>query len=108
MNILADVSMMRELADAAGSYYGDKYFEAERGTKDRAWYGFKMQQANAVFWALRAKEQNERARSPLYSGDDAISKAERSSIRAEAKLSDARAKDYYEKSEAKRQQWLSL
>jgi hypothetical protein len=108
MNILADVSIMRELADAAGSHYSDKYFEAERGTKDRAWYGFKMHQAHAVYWALRAKEHNERARSPLYSGDDAVSKAERGAIRAEAKLSDARGKDYYEKSEANRAKWLSL
>ena len=108
MNILADVSMMRELADAAGSFYGDKYYDAELGSKDRAYYGFKMHQANAVFWALRAREHNERARSPLYSGDDAVSKAERGAIRADAKLADARAKDYYAKSEAKRAKWQSL
>ena len=108
MNILADVSIMKDFADKAGSYYGDKYLEAELGSKDRAWFGFKMHQANAVFWALVGKERNEQARSSLYAGDDAVSKAERAAIRADAKLYQARAKDYYAKAEAKRAKWRSL
>lgn len=108
MDILSDVKTMQDLADKAGSYYGDKYWEAEMDSKDRAWYGFKMHQAHAVYWALAAKERNNKARSPLYAGDDELSRAERYSVKADAKLYQARANDHYAKAEANHEKWRTL
>ncbi len=108
MNILSDGKLMQDLADKAGRHYSDKYCKAENGSKDSAWYGFKMHQAHAVYWALAAKERNNKARSPLYAGDDAVSKAERYSVKADAKLYQARANDHYAKAEASREEWRTL
>lgn len=108
MNILSDVSVMKDFADKAGSHYSKQFLEAEYGSRDRAWFGFKTAQSHSVFWALAAKENNERLRNPLYAGDDAVSKAERNAIRAESKLYKARAEEYYAEAEQYRREWLSL